>query len=34
MDFVTFSTAVLPPIVLAGLIGFLAYNIVMFIKGE
>lgn len=34
MDFVTFSTAVLPPIVLVGLVGFLAYNIIMFVKGE
>lgn len=34
MSFVTFSTAVLPPIVLVGLFGFLAYNIVMFVKGE
>ncbi len=34
MSFVTFSTAVLPPIVLVGLIGLLAYNIIMFIKGK
>ena len=34
MSFVTFSTAVLPPIVLVGLVGFLAYNVIMFIKGE
>lgn len=34
MSFVTFSTAVLPPIVLIGLVGFLAYNIIMFAKGE
>lgn len=34
MSFVTFSTAVLPPIVLVGLAGFLAYNVIMFVKGE
>lgn len=34
MSFVTFSTAVLPPIVLVGLIGFLAYNVIMFVKGK
>ena len=34
MSFVTFSTVVLPPIVLVGLVGFLTYNIVMFVKGE
>lgn len=34
MDFITFSTAVLPPIVLVGLVGFLAYNVIMFVKGE
>lgn len=34
MTFVTFSTAVLPPIVLVGLIGLLAYNVIMFVKGE
>lgn len=34
MSFVTFSTAALPPIVLVGLVGFLAYNVIMFVKGE
>ena len=34
MNFVTFSTVVLSPIVLVGLVGFLAYNIIMFVKGE
>ena len=34
MTFVTFSTAVLPPIVLVGLVSFLAYNVIMFVKGE
>lgn len=34
MSFVTFSTAVLPPIVLVGLVDFLAYNVIMFVKGE
>lgn len=34
MSFITFSTAVLPPIVLVGLVGFLAYNVIMFVKGE
>lgn len=34
MSFVTFSTVVLPPIVLVSLVGFLVYNIVMFVKGE
>lgn len=34
MSFVTFSTAVLPPIVLVSLVGFLAYNVIMFVKGE
>lgn len=32
MSFVTFSTAVLPPIVLVGLVGLLIYN--MFVEGE
>ena len=34
MNFVTFSTVVLPSIVLVSLVGFLAYNIIMFVKGE
>lgn len=34
MDFITFSTAVLPHFEFVSLISLLVYNIVMFVKGE